>query len=155
METASDRVARVVQPAIEAEGYTLVDAELKGEGGGRVLRLFIDKPEGGITIDDCQKVSRLLTPMLDVENMIEGKYYLEVSSPGINRRIRKKEDFERFVGSKVRIRTRSPIDGRRKVSGVIEGIEESDVMIRDERSGAEGISRIPLAAIDRANLQVI
>lgn len=155
METASDRVARVVEPAIEAEGYTLVDAELKGEGGGRVLRLFIDKPEGGITIDDCQKMSRLLSPMLDVENMIEGKYYLEVSSPGINRRIRKKEDFERFVGSKIRIRTRSPIDGRRKVTGVIEGIEESDVIIRDERSGAEGISRIPLAAIDRANLQVI
>lgn len=146
-----------MEPAIEAEGYALVDVELKGGAGGRVLRLFIDRPDGerGITLGDCQRVSKLLSPLLDVEDVVEGRYYLEVSSPGVNRRIRKKEDFERFAGSKVRIRTRSPVDGRRKFSGTIDGVEGADVLVRAEVSGSEQTSRIPLAAIEKANLQVL
>ena len=69
MDSTSDRIAQVVEPAIEAEGYALVDVELKGKGRGRVLRIFIDKTETGITLDDCQKVSELLDPMLDVEDI--------------------------------------------------------------------------------------
>jgi len=155
MESTAERVAQVVEFAVEAEGYALVDVELKGGSGGRVLRLFIDKPEEGITLGDCQRVSRLLGPMLDVENIIEGRYYLEVSSPGVNRRIRKREDFERFVGSKVKIHTRSPVDGRRKFTGVIEGVEKGDIIVRSESSGTDSVSRVPLAAIDKANLQVV
>lgn len=155
METISDKISRTVEPPIEAEGYTLVDVELKGEGKGRVLRLFIDKPGEGITLDDCQTVSKLLSPMLDVEGVVDGRYYLEVSSPGINRRIRKKADFERFAGSKVKIQMRSPINGRRKMTGMIEGVEKGDVIIRAEGSKTESVNRIPLAAIARANLQVL
>ena len=99
MDASAQRVVDALEPAIESEGYALVDVELKGKGGNRVLRLFIDKPDGGITLDDCQKVSELVSPVLDVENAVEGRYYLEVSSPGINRRIRKKTDFERFTAS--------------------------------------------------------
>jgi len=155
MESTAERVAQVVEFAVETEGYALVDVEIKGGSGGRVLRLFIDKPGEGITLGDCQRVSRLLGPMLDVENIIEGRYYLEVSSPGVNRRIRKREDFERFVGSKVKIHTRSPVDGRRKFTGVIEGVEKGDIIVRSESSGTDSVSRVPLAAIDKANLQVI
>ena len=156
MESTAERVARIVEPMIAAEGYALVDVELKGAGGGRVLRFFIDKPDEGITAGDCQQVSRLLGPMLDVEDIVEGRYYLEVSSPGVNRRIKKREDFERFIGSRVKIRTRSPVDGRRKFTGAIEGVDGGDVVVSGESSGGKAlISRIPLAAIDKANLQVM
>ena len=156
MESIAERVTQIVEPAIEAEGYTLVDVEIKGAEGGRVLRFFIDKPDGGITAGNCQQVSRLLGPMLDVENIVEGRYYLEVSSPGVNRRIKKREDFERFIGSRVKIQTRSPVDGRRKFTGAIEGVDGGDVVVSGDASGGKTlISRIPLAAIDRANLQVM
>lgn len=155
MSSISDRAARIVEPAVEAEGYSLVDLEFRREAGGEVLRLFIDKPGGGVTLDDCQKVSEVLSPLLDVEDVVEGRYFLEVSSPGINRRIRKRADFETFAGSKVKIHVRSPVNGRRKITGIIEGVEGGDVVIRDERPGSEKLSRVPLASITRANLQVM
>ena len=153
--STGEKIAGIVEPALEAEGYSLVDLEFRREGGSWVLRLFIDKPEGGITLDDCQKASRLLSPILDVENMIEGRYFMEVSSPGINRRIRKKDDFEKFAGAKVKIQLRSPLDGRKKITGIIEGVEGNKVFIRNEHAGSRELSRVPLAAITRANLQII
>ena len=155
VEPAAESIARIVEPAIEAEGYSLVDLELRRDTGGRVLRLFVDKPGGSVTLDDCQQVSQLLSPMLDVEGLVKGRYFLEVSSPGINRRIKKKSDFERFTGSKVKIHLRSRVDGRRKITGTIEGVEGGEVVVCDEHSGTRRLSRIPLAAITRANLQMI
>jgi len=155
MESTCERVAQVVEPAIMSEGYALVDVELEGGTGARTLRLFIDKPGEGITLDDCQKVSELLGPLLDVEDVVDGRYFLEISSPGVNRRIRKKEDFERFAGDKVKIRTRSPIDGRSKFTGTIEGVEGGEVLIRTENSKSERTYRIPFASIVKANLQVL
>ncbi len=154
METVADNIAKIAEPAIEAEGYYLVDLEFRRERGGGVLRLFIDKPEGGITLDDCQKVSELLGPMLDVEDTIEGPYFLEVSSPGINRRIRKKADFERFAGALVKVQLRSPLEGRRKVTGIIDRVEETELVVRLADSDSETM-RIPFASIARANLQVL
>ena len=155
MDLSAQTAARAIEPAVEDVGYTLVDVELKGKGRGRVLRLFIDKPDGGITLDDCQTVSQLISPMLDVEGVVEGQYYLEVSSPGINRRIRKKADFEKFTETEVKIHASSPVDGRRKITGVIQGVDGSDVLIRSKSKGSEKISRVPLAVIDKANLQII
>lgn len=155
MESTCERVAQVIEPAIEDEGYELVDIELKGGPGGRTLRLFIDRPDGDITVDDCSLVSRLVNPLLDVEDIIEGRYFLEVSSPGVNRRVRKKEDFERFAGNKVRIETRSPVDGRRKFTGTIEGVENGEVIVRTGSSKSGRTYSIPLAVIGKANLQVL
>lgn len=155
MESTCERVAQVIEPAIEDEGYELVDIELKGGPGGRTLRLFIDRPDGDITVDDCSLVSRLVNPLLDVEDVVEGRYFLEVSSPGVNRRVRKKEDFERFAGNKVRIETRSPVDGRRKFTGTIEGVENGEVIVRTGSSKSGRTYSIPLAAIGKANLQVL
>ena len=149
-----EKIKEIIEPVIRKENAELIDLELHGKPGGYRFSVFADT-DHGISVEQCTKISRKLVRLPELDKQLGEKYRLEVSSPGINRRIRKKEDFERFVGSKIRIRTRSPIDGRRKVTGVIEGIEENDVIIRGERSGAEGISRIPLAAIDRANLQVI
>ncbi|MBI5118091.1 ribosome maturation factor RimP [Candidatus Poribacteria bacterium] len=155
MESIADKVLKTVEPAIEAEGYTLVDMELGREGGQCILRIFIDKAEGGITHEDCERVSTLVSPMLDVENVIEERYFLEVSSPGINRRIKKKADFERFAGMKVKIFLRSPVDGHKKVTGIIESVESDEVVIRNEKAGSENVKRVPLAAIGRANLQIL
>jgi ribosome maturation factor RimP len=119
------------------------------------LRLFLDKPGGSVTLDDCEKVSHLLSPVLDVENIIEGRYFLEVSSPGINRRIKKKADFERFIGSKVKMQLRFPVNGQRKMTGIIEGVEGEEIVIRGGSPEADQPKRVPLASIDRANLQVI
>ena len=157
MESNCEKVAEIVEPAIEAEGYELVDIELKSEAGGRILRLFIDRPnvDKGINVADCQRVSRLVNPLLDVEDVVGGRYFLEVSSPGVNRRIRKAEDFERFTGSKVKIRTRSLLDGRRNFKGIIEGVENGEVILKTGSPGHEQESRIPVAAIEKANLQVL
>jgi len=135
MESIAERVAEVAEPAIQAEGYLLVDVEFISSAAGGTLRLFIDKPEGAISLTDCEQVSRLVSPLLDVENVIEGRYFLEVSSPGINRRIRKKTDFEKYAGSKVKIYLRSPQDGRKKITGIIEGVEGDDVVLSENQIG--------------------
>lgn len=155
MELVAERAVRVLEPLVEAEGYDLVDLEYRREGGRGVLRLFIDKPGGSVTLDDCQTVSEFLSPVLDVENIIEGRYFLEVSSPGINRRIKKKADFERFIGSKVKMQLRIPVNGQRKVTGIIEGVEGEEIVIRGGSPEAESLKKVPLVSIDRANLQVI
>jgi ribosome maturation factor RimP len=155
MESTAYKVLKIVEPAIEAEGYNLVDMEFGQDGGRCILRIFIDKTEGGITHEDCEKVSSLVSPMLDVENVMEERYFLEVSSPGINRRIRKKADFERFAGTKVKIFLRSPVGGHKKITGIIEGVENDEVVIRSEKPDSENVKRVPLAAIGRANLQIL
>jgi ribosome maturation factor RimP len=153
MESIVDRITEVVEPAVEAEGYLLVDVEFTGSQNGGTLRLFVDKPEGGISLADCEQISRVLSPLLDVENIIEGRYFLEISSPGINRRIKKKGDFERFVGAKVKIHLRSPQEGRRKVTGTIAGVEGGDIVLSEDP--ATPLRRVPLANIARANLQIM
>jgi ribosome maturation factor RimP len=155
MESIAERVAGIAEPLIQAEGYLLVDVEFIGSPGGGTLRLFIDRPEGGIGLEDCERVSRLLSPLLDVENVIEGRYFLEVSSPGVNRRIRKKSDFEKYTGSKVKIHLRSPQDGRKKITGIIEGVEGDDVVLSESQAIAQQPRRISLANILRANLQIL
>jgi ribosome maturation factor RimP len=153
MNTIVDKVAEVVEPAIEAEGYLLVDLEFISTPGAGTLRVFIDKPEEGITLDDCEQVSRLISPLLDVENVISGRYFLEVSSPGINRRIRKRSDFEKFIGTKIKIHLRSPQNGRKNITGTIEGIDGSDVLVSEDP--AQPHKRVALANISRANLQIL
>jgi ribosome maturation factor RimP len=106
------QVEEISEPLVVAEGMELVDLEYRREGPRWVLRLFIDK-QGGVTVDDCARISREVGDLLDVKDIIPQAYVLEVSSPGLNRRIRKKEDFSRFVGQKVKLRLVSPKDGRK------------------------------------------
>jgi len=114
-----------------------------------ILRLFIDK-EGGITLDDCAHVSRQLSARLDAEDPIDGRYTLEVSSPGLDRPLSRERDFERFAGQRVRVTTESPIDGQRNFIGRLEGLVAGAVHLVLE-DGRE--VRIPRNRISRACLQ--
>jgi ribosome maturation factor RimP len=107
---------QLVEPLLESLGFELVDCEYAGAGGRGVLRFYIDKP-GGVSVDDCATVSRQVSALLDVEDVVPSRYYLEVSSPGLERPVRKPRDFERFIGRRLRIRTRRPVDGRRRFTG--------------------------------------
>lgn len=133
MDTASDRLLTTilgfVEPLLAEMGMELVDAQFRREGNGWVLRFFIDK-EGGITIDDCAKVSREVSAYLEVEDLIAHAYNLEVSSPGLERPLKKKEDFIRFAHRKVRIKVREPIMGEQKLLiGMLEGVEGNAVVV--------------------------
>jgi len=110
----------LLEPTVEALGYELSDLELSFAGGSGVLRLFIDRPEG-IRVEDCEAVSRQISGLLDVENPIQGDYDLEVSSPGMDRKLVKPAHFDRFAGQPVKGKFRAMIDGRRRFAGVLIG----------------------------------
>lgn len=113
-----DRLNGLLTPCVEALGYELADLELKREHRGQVLRLFIDQ-ESGIALDDCERVSSQVSALLDVEDPIPGHYNLEVSSPGLDRKLAKPEHFDRFAGRRVQVRMRRDHDGRRKFGGTL------------------------------------
>jgi ribosome maturation factor RimP len=138
------RLEKVVEPAVAGMGYELVDAQ--ASNGGRLLRLFIDKP-GGVTIDDCAAISRHLTRVLAVEGIDYER--LEVSSPGLDRPLRKEGDFARFAGHKaeIRMRTADP-SGRRKFVGVLRGAEAGQVSMELEGR----VVALALDDVDRAKL---
>lgn len=108
---------------LEEQGLELVEVEFSGGGNRAQLRLFIDK-EGGVTLDDCAAASQVLGPVLDSCDFIESSYTLEVSSPGIDRPMRKPGDFERYIGESVTIRTDAAVGGRRKFKGVLTGYDQ-------------------------------
>jgi ribosome maturation factor RimP len=131
----------------DSEGLELVQLEYRREPGGRILRLFIDKP-GGVTLEDCAAVSRELGDLLDVHLSDLGPYHLEVSSPGPNRPLARESDFERFRGQRARIRTLSPMEGQKNFSGILEGLSGGKVLMTTGRSTVA----IPIEAIARAFL---
>jgi ribosome maturation factor RimP len=131
----------------KSEGLELVRLQYRREHSGRILRLFIDKPEG-VTLEDCASVSRELGDLLDVHLPDLGPYHLEVSSPGPNRPLARAEDFERFRGQRAKIRTRSAIDGQKNFSGVLEGLSDRTVRMNTGRNTIA----IPIDAISKAYL---
>lgn len=143
-----DVVTEMVVPITDSAGLELVDVEYVKEGGSWFLRIFIDKPEG-ITHDDCQLVSEKLSDVLDEKDPIPQSYILEVSSPGIERPLKKREDFVRFKGSKVRASTFSPVDGQKEFIGELEGLRDEHVVINVE--GKE--FALPLDAVARVRLE--
>ena len=152
METENQKQVRqqleqIAEILVASEGMELVDLEYRKEGRRWMLRLFIDK-DGGVTLDDCASISRELGDLLDVKDIIPQAYVLEVSSPGLNRRLRKKEDFSRFAGRKVRLRLVAPIDGRKKIVGELEGVEGEAVIV----AAPEGRCSVALEDIAKANL---
>ncbi len=149
-EKLLERIRELAEPILLNLGLELVDVEFRFESGSWVLRLYIDK-EGGVTLDDCARVSEELGVILDVEDPIPHSYNLEVSSPGLDRPLKRDKDFLRFRGRKVRVRCREPLEGRRNFTGLIEGVREEGVVIRDA-SGQEWV--IPLERIERARLVI-
>lgn len=155
-ESVAEKTRALVEPIVARDGYELVEVEWVREGRSWVLRLFIDKAgeAGRVGIEDCQAVSRTVETLLDVEGFIEPAYSLEVSSPGLERPLRKPQDFERFKGQKAALRTYAPLDVGEKVprknwSGKLEGFSEGNVEI--EVDGKH--YKVPLDKIAKAHLE--
>ncbi|MGN1142240.1 MAG: ribosome maturation factor RimP [Oliverpabstia sp.] len=118
----------IAEPIVSSFGFELVDVEYVKEAGTWYLRLYIDK-EGGITIDDCEAVSRLFSDKLDEEDFIDDAYVMEVSSPGLGRPLKKEKDFKRSMGKEVEIRTYRPIDKQKEFFGILSAYDETHVTI--------------------------
>ena len=135
-KTAIDRrIAEIVGPVIEGLGYELVRLRMQG-GRHPLLQIMADKPEGGIDVDDCAAISTAVSAVLDVEDPIEDKYTLEVSSPGIDRPLTRLKDFDLWADYEARIETTEQIDGRRRFKGFLRGTEGDEVLIELEEQGA-------------------
>lgn len=155
MESKEDPTRAVVQkiwelttPVISAEGLELVEVEYRRESQGWVLRLFVDR-DGGVTVEDCAAVSRIVGDLLDVADPIAGPYHLEVSSPGLDRPLRRWEHFRQQIGKVVAVRTRTALGTRKNFKGIL--VAANPEAIRVDCDGT--IFDIPLEAVDRARLR--
>jgi len=154
MDEVVDRVSALAENLLAPQGMELVDIEYKREGRHMVLRLFVDR-DGGITLDDCALVSRELSEILDVEDFISENYTLEVSSPGLNRPLKKESDYERYRGRLIKVKTFELVadeagNPRKTFLGDLGGLVDG-VVILNLREGQ--IARIPFDKIAKANLE--
>jgi ribosome maturation factor RimP len=147
-----NRVKELLLPILEEGGFELVDVEFVREPVGWVLRIYADRPEGGITISDCQWISERIGTLLDVEDLIPHAYNLEVSSPGLDRPLKTRRDFERHVGIVVKIKTYEPMDNQRNFKGEIVSTSEEGVTIHDVSRNAD--VEIPYENIKSARVDV-
>ncbi len=145
-EMYEQRTEEILAPIIEEHEFELVDVEYVKEGGTWYLRAYIDKP-GGITIDDCEAVSRRLSDILDEKDYIEDAYILEVSSPGLGRPLRKEKDFKRSLGEEVELRTYRMIEKRKEFTGILRSYDEKTVTIEEEEGGMRTFEKSDIALI--------
>ena len=146
VETA---VETVVLPAVQAHGLTLVDLDVRGNGRRVAVRIYVDKP-GGVTVSDCQQLSHEVGDLIDVSNLVRTSYDLEVSSPGLDRELRKGRELRWAVGRLVRVWTREPVDGRRELSGRLTLVDEAALTL----ATPDGPHRVPRDLVTKARLEV-
>jgi ribosome maturation factor RimP len=149
-DSIAARLQEIAERVAIDHGLELVHAEVAGPDNKPIVRVFIDKPQG-VTHDDCSEVSTHLGTILDVEDFIHASYTLEVSSPGLERGLYKRADFERFSGSDAKLKTRQPIGGQRNFRGRLLGVEGDEIIFDDRTNGRV---QIPLNLITKANLEV-
>jgi ribosome maturation factor RimP len=151
-DTVVARVTEIAERVGRSEGIEIVDVELAGGGGSRLLRVYIDKP-AGVSHADCESISQQVGTILDIEEVVPGgRYTLEVSSPGIERKLTKPRDFERFQGSRVKIQLREPVESQRHWEGVLAGFYDGVVTL--ELSPGKSIS-FGLDQVQKANLKFV
>lgn len=138
----------LLRPVIEGLGYECWGVEYLPQGKQSILRVYIDRPEEGIRVEDCEAVSRQVSGVLDVEDPIQSEYFLEVSSPGMDRPLFSLEHYRLFAGHQVQLRLRMPFEGRRKYRGLLRGVEGNDVVIVVD----EHEFLFPVESIERANV---
>ena len=144
------RVTEIAERVGASEGIEIVDVDLRGGGGRRLLRICIDRP-GGVTHGDCENVSQQVGTILDVEDVVPGGgYTLEVSSPGVERKLSRPGDFERFAGRKAKILLREPVENQRSWEGTLAGFEDGSITLE---TGSGKTVRFNIGQVERANLR--
>ena len=151
MSDIAEQIRQILIPILESMGLTLWDLEFHKQGPQWLLRIFIDRESGGVTLNDCETVNRDLGAALDVEDIISHAYTLEVSSPGLDRSLSKPEHFARFTGSRVKLKTYQPINGQKVFRGTLRGLVEGMVSMELE-TGV--VLEIPMTGITKASLEV-
>ena len=141
------QITDLIEPILLELGFELVDVDYLSEHGRWVLRIYIDKA-GGVTIDDCAKISGELGDLIDIKDIVRHEYVLEVSSPGLNRPLKKEADFIRVIGKKVRAKMKMPVNGRRNFCGYLKDVRDHIIYIEDEG----GLITLSWPEIDKANL---
>ncbi|WP_428977885.1 ribosome maturation factor RimP [Rhodoligotrophos appendicifer] len=144
-------VAELIDPVLSDMGYRLVRVRITGESG-QTLQIMAERPDGTMTIDDCEAVSRVISPLLDVEDPISGEYVLEVSSPGIDRPLVRLSDFERWAGYVAKVELTRMVDGRRRFRGTLKGITGSSVSVLVEDASEKVEVVVPFEDIAEAKL---
>lgn len=142
-----DKVMNLLSPVAKDHGFELVDVEWTTDSGRKTLRAFVDK-EGGISIDDCAFLSGYLEDVLDIEDAVPGAYLFEVSSPGLNRPLRRKEHFEKAIGEEIQLATKEKVNGRKNYKGILKGCESE--LIKIEIDGQD--HEVPLAEVQKARI---
>ena len=149
-QDVASKIEEIAQRVAGSEGMEVVDVEVKGGGASRFVRISIDKPDG-VTHADCELVSQQVGTILDVEDVMPGgRYTLEVSSPGVERKLSKPQDFQRFQGKKVRVTLRDAVEGRRNWEGMLAGYADGSVMLD---TGNGNRIEFPLEQVQKANLK--
>ena len=149
MSAREDKLQAMLAPTVEDQGFELWGLELLTQGKHSTLRLYIES-ENGVQVDDCARVSHQVGAVLDVEEPISGEYVLEVSSPGMDRRLFRLEQYPAYVGEELELRLRTPFEGRRKFKGVLRGVEGEDiVLLVDDHEYL-----LPVGDVDRAQIVV-
>lgn len=141
------KLTEFIAPVLDGMGFELIDVEYVSEHGRWVLRIYADK-EGGITLDDCVHVSREVGVLIDVKDIIKNDYVLEVSSPGLNRPLKKEKDFLWAVGKKIKVRTTAAVNGRRRFTGYLQKFEENVLYVEIDND----IFMLPFKDIEKANV---
>ena len=148
-DSLASKIEEVAQQVAQSEGLELVEVEVKGGGNARLVRIAIDKPDG-VTHGDCGLVSDKVGAILDAEDVVPGHYTLEVSSPGVERKLSKPKDFERFQGQKAKITLRDPVDGRRSFEGTLAGYNDGNIALETEPGN---IRQFSFEQVLKANLK--
>ena len=151
---AAARVAAIAEPVLEGLGFRLVRVRISGLSG-LTVQIMAERADGTMTIEDCETVSRALSPVLDVADLIERAYRLEISSPGIDRPLVRRSDFERFAGSSVKIEMAVAVEGRRRFRGLILGTEGDAARIRRDDAGPGEASEVLLAIDEMAEANIV
>lgn len=147
MYKQNQSLVKLLEPVISSMGYEMLGIEYFARGHGSLVRIFIDN-DTGITVDDCERVSRQVTGLMDVHDPVQGSYHLEISSPGLDRPLFTLEQFMRFQGHKAQVRLHSKLDGRRNFSGQIGAVEADRIILYDQ----DQIFTIPADMIEKAHL---
>ena len=143
----TEQVTDLIEPPLEGMGFELVDVEYLSTHGKWVLRLYIDR-DGGVTLEDCARVSREIGDLIDVKDIIVHNYVLEVSSPGLDRPLKKEKDFEHAIGKKIKVKTVAPVKGRRNYTGYLRNFQKGILYMELEN----GPIHFPWKEVEKANL---